>query len=370
MLFADRKIDYGPRLNALLWLMVSVSALFLFTRLYLKKCQMRGLWWDDYILLGAWVCQTVQVGLVSYLISLGYGKPVIPKENTGPVFSLVVNLLSSFLITSNLLGKISFGLTLLRIPALWIRLAVWYIIITLTATLGMSTVLVWIECLGVKRAANCIDVRVSLSYNMFSCIYSAAMDVVLAFLPWKFIWSLQMGKKEKLGVVVAMSMGVFAGAAAAMKTVTFPTVISNPPVASMSLIVWGNAESSICIMAASIPILRALVREGFHAAVPLGYRTDETGYTRSMSESGARNSVVDRSGMFGRQLAVPIQPPGMRKQDEIATSLDRTLVSDSPEPGKPLKKEGGEWSDDDSFEMSNYQHRRPQDPKDFLHNPL
>jgi hypothetical protein len=137
----------------------------------------------------------------------------------------------------------------------------------------------------------------------------------------------------------------------------------------MSLIVWGNAESSICIMAASIPILRALVREGFKAAVPLGYRTDETGYTRPMTESGAGNSIIDRSGMFGRQLAAPIQPPGMRKQGESATSLDRTLVSDSPEPGKPFK-EGGEWSDDDSIEMSNYQHRHPQTPKDFLHNPI
>lgn len=34
------------------------------------------------------------------------------------------------------------------------------------------------------------------------------MDVVLAFLPWKFIWSLRMSKKEKVGVVIAMSMGV------------------------------------------------------------------------------------------------------------------------------------------------------------------
>lgn len=39
-------------------------------------------------------------------------------------------------------------------------------------------------------------------------MYSAVMDVVLAFLPWKFIWGLQMGKKEKVGVVIAMSMGV------------------------------------------------------------------------------------------------------------------------------------------------------------------
>jgi len=34
------------------------------------------------------------------------------------------------------------------------------------------------------------------------------MDVVLALLPWSVIWGLQMRKKEKIGVALAMSMGV------------------------------------------------------------------------------------------------------------------------------------------------------------------
>ena len=34
------------------------------------------------------------------------------------------------------------------------------------------------------------------------------MDLVLAFLPWKLLWSLQMKKAEKIGVCIAMSMGV------------------------------------------------------------------------------------------------------------------------------------------------------------------
>ena len=38
--------------------------------------------------------------------------------------------------------------------------------------------------------------------------YSALMDFVLAFLPWRIVWSLQMKKKEKFGVAVAMSLGV------------------------------------------------------------------------------------------------------------------------------------------------------------------
>jgi len=38
--------------------------------------------------------------------------------------------------------------------------------------------------------------------------YSGIMDFVLALLPWKVIWKLQMKRKEKVGVALAMSMGV------------------------------------------------------------------------------------------------------------------------------------------------------------------
>ena len=34
------------------------------------------------------------------------------------------------------------------------------------------------------------------------------MDIVLAVVPWKIIWILTMNRKEKVGVMVAMSMGV------------------------------------------------------------------------------------------------------------------------------------------------------------------
>lgn len=34
------------------------------------------------------------------------------------------------------------------------------------------------------------------------------MDMLLAPLPWKTIWKLQMKKKEKVAVAFAMSMGV------------------------------------------------------------------------------------------------------------------------------------------------------------------
>lgn len=44
--------------------------------------------------------------------------------------------------------------------------------------------------------------------NRDSLAYSAAMDLILAFLPWKTLRGLQMKRKEKIGIVIAMSMGV------------------------------------------------------------------------------------------------------------------------------------------------------------------
>jgi hypothetical protein len=55
-------VDYGPQLNVLTWLLISISGLFLFTRLYLKNCQHRGLWWDDWILLASWVALATSAG--------------------------------------------------------------------------------------------------------------------------------------------------------------------------------------------------------------------------------------------------------------------------------------------------------------------
>lgn len=52
----DRPHDnLAPQLNFTLWLMASLSALFLSLRIYCKFLRQRPLWWDDHILVAAWV---------------------------------------------------------------------------------------------------------------------------------------------------------------------------------------------------------------------------------------------------------------------------------------------------------------------------
>lgn len=161
-------VDYGPQLNVLTWLLISISGLFLFTRLYLKNCQHRGLWWDDWILLASWVVLTASAGFIAFLVSIDYGKRFIPFRNAAR-FGLPANILSTLTIIANLWGKTSFAVTLLRLPVRWMRISVWYILTTLTLTLTASVILVWVECGPLKLAGSCVPVDVSIRYNVFSC---------------------------------------------------------------------------------------------------------------------------------------------------------------------------------------------------------
>ncbi|AEO67440.1 uncharacterized protein THITE_2116320 [Thermothielavioides terrestris NRRL 8126] len=160
--------DYGPQLNVLVWLLLSLSGLFLFTRLYLKHSQKRGLWWDDWILLASWLALAAEAGLTAYLVSLGYGRQLIPLKNLAR-FGLPSNVLSTLLIISNLWGKTSFGMTLLRIPVRRMRVCVWFILTSLTAIFTLSVVLVWVDCLPFRTPKACVPIDVSTRYNVFSC---------------------------------------------------------------------------------------------------------------------------------------------------------------------------------------------------------
>lgn len=54
--------DLGPRLNLIFWLLTSLSFIFLALRLYCKFYRGRKLWWDDHLLIAAWVRPSVAEG--------------------------------------------------------------------------------------------------------------------------------------------------------------------------------------------------------------------------------------------------------------------------------------------------------------------
>lgn len=273
---------------------------------------------------------------------------------------VLFSTLSSLLILANLWSKTSFGITLLRLPLGRVRLWLVCALIGLgTAFIGASAYTVWIQCLVADPPWNpyigsaCLPSSVMIRYSVFMGYFSALIDFAFVVLPWKMLWALQMKRSEKVGVTLAMGMGTLAGIAAVAKTTVFPKVYSpEPNTAGLQVSAWGAFETAVSIMAASIPILRALVRQGQQGAgaVPMGYAPG----------GGAAATTTMRSVFFQRTWLAP----------SLASSSTRGVEQQQPPEIEPDEALAGKAKVDDeeqagrgSVEMDSYvgSEARPRD---------
>ncbi|KAM7196634.1 hypothetical protein V8F33_006133 [Rhypophila sp. PSN 637] len=202
---------------------------------------------------------------------MGFGRHSwdIPFQDLPAIFK-VYSVAGTFSICASVWSKTSFALTILKLAdAGWMRKLIWAIIITMNVFMGVTALINYIRCWPLDKLwdftgaveGTCWPMQVVIDYDIFSAVYSGAMDILLAMLPWKLIWHLQMQRKEKMGVAVAMSLGIFAGVTSFVKASYMHRLQSTDVYDAVSLTYWSNAESTVTIIAASIPLLRVLVKD-------------------------------------------------------------------------------------------------------------
>ncbi|KAK4187927.1 hypothetical protein QBC35DRAFT_383787 [Podospora australis] len=261
--------DAAPKLIGVVWTLVSISLLFLGLRLYCRMLKRQALWWDDLFLIGAMACMISECCLMTYMTTLGYGLHIwdFPMENMMKLL-LPMNISGTLSVVASVWSKTSFGITLLHLTNGWMKKVTWFCIISMNISMGLSAMFPWVSCTPINKVwdmfveGTCWAPTVLTNYNTFSGAYSAAMDITLAMLPWKFLWGLQMKPKEKIGVGLAMSMGVFAGITSIIKATMTPTAMLSEDFADgIDLWIWANGEVAASIVAACIPMLRVLVKD-------------------------------------------------------------------------------------------------------------
>ncbi|KAH8898213.1 hypothetical protein GQ53DRAFT_817506 [Thozetella sp. PMI_491] len=298
--------DVGPRVMVSTWLLTALATVFLGVRVWCKLKSRRLLWWDDYVLILSWVSLVVSVILVHLSVVMGLGKHVydVPVGNLSYI-SLLGDVTGTFSILAAVWSKTSFALTLLRLMHGEMRYFLWFLMITVNIAMYLNAIFLWLRCMPVTKTWNpyvegtCWAPEVYPIFGMCAAGYSAILDFILAMLPWKIIWGLQMRTREKFGVALAMSMGVFAGATAVIKTTAIPTLASGDfTYFSSGLIIWGTAESSVTIMAASIPVLRVLFRDIKSISRRYYISNQENGgtHTSRLVSSNPENKVIISAG--------------------------------------------------------------------------
>ncbi|KAL2138155.1 hypothetical protein VTI28DRAFT_7379 [Corynascus sepedonium] len=261
--------DLGPQLNLVFWLLTTLATLFLTLRLYCKYHRGRRLWWDDYFLIASWVSLVTSAATTTVCVSLDYGKHGYDMDPANlPKMPFVAVFAGFFSVLAAAWSKTSFALTLLRLSQGWMMKAViWFIILTMNAIMGTAMLFMWIKCRPFAKVWDetldgwCIDPAKIVILYQWSAGWSGCADVILALLPWNILFHMRktLDIKERLGIAVAMSMGLVAGVASFVKLVMLPK-LTGDPTETVAVTIWGSAEGALTIIAASIPVLRALIR--------------------------------------------------------------------------------------------------------------
>ncbi|TGJ83679.1 hypothetical protein E0Z10_g5056 [Xylaria hypoxylon] len=258
---------FGVVLNSVNWTLTVLAAVFLSLRVYCKLSRSRGLWWDDYILITSWVTLVIAIAFITSSVMLGFANPdaaISPSaarelQIHGGVQNVLFSLASD-------LSKTSFGFTLLRVTEGRMKLLVIVLIVSLNVVYFLTIIFTFLKCQPAIYSwlpkETCWNLLTYIKFAIFGGAFSAFVDFTFALIPWFLVRNLNMKKTEKLGIAIAMSFGAIAGITAIIRTVFLPSLASPTfSTKATTLVIWFTAEPATTIIAASIPVLRALIKE-------------------------------------------------------------------------------------------------------------
>ncbi|KAI1780283.1 hypothetical protein F4818DRAFT_1432 [Hypoxylon cercidicola] len=302
----------GHWINGVVWALIGLAAAFLGLRLFCKYKRRGGLWLDDYVLMASWLVLIAAGGILSICVAAVFFDHYQDNHMGGHDVGLLTTITGTLFFIAAIWSKTSFAITLTRIAGPKLKIALYMIITSMNVVTCVSVILRWLQCHPTRMIwdtsvkGTCWNRDLILGVTIAAAAYSAFMDFLLAIMPWHIIIKLQMRPREKIGIMITMSMGICAGITAIVKCTKFQVLKSTGFADDVfELSIWSVAEIATTIMAASIPMLRSLVREataiGGGLGSPVLYIIDKSrGAASRMRSRHASLTASRRSKMMER----------------------------------------------------------------------
>ncbi|KAK8043476.1 hypothetical protein PG993_005906 [Apiospora rasikravindrae] len=242
------------------------TLLFMSARFAAKALVRSKLGIDDYVLALSWFLFIVFIVLSIYTTGYGLGSHLDASFDMTklPTLLFLLPIGQFFAVVAVAVSKSSFIITLLRlVEVTWHKVALWFMLGTILLSMGSISIVQFYQC-ATPDQLNCVPSDSVVGLGVYAAGYSAVMDLVLTAFPSVVIWGLQMKTREKMGIILSMSLGLVAGVVGLYKTSTIPYVSRSADFAygTSIVLIWLVAEVSATIIAASIPFYRPFFRRG------------------------------------------------------------------------------------------------------------
>ncbi|KAF4958749.1 hypothetical protein FSARC_10940 [Fusarium sarcochroum] len=297
---------HGRLVLIVIWILWFISLSFLALRLFVRH-RLTAIWWDDGVLLFAAFVLTTNCITTTLSVSLGFGSWMISLEPTAlrnlDLFVRLEAILAGLAITTS---KLAFGLTLIRIlPAgHWRRLVI-ALAVSLIIVVIPTFPLAFLQCFPLPTPRNdpevshCQTRPVLMYFTTFYSFWQALVDFTFVVVAIKTVSGLKMKMVEKIGLILAMSLGLLSGVMAIVKAYWGIQLMNQIDMReAVQTTITTTAESATAIIATSIPVLRVLYLKGFQLSEKDDDKTTpQESYTTVTKESELESgySSDDRS---------------------------------------------------------------------------
>ncbi|EMD90589.1 hypothetical protein COCC4DRAFT_127789 [Bipolaris maydis ATCC 48331] len=258
-------VDPEVQLNVGLWTLFAGATAFLALRIWIKVTRRHGLWWDDHILLISWAILAANNSIITLEYATGYVQATWDDR-----MHILINITSCGTLINQSLTKTAFAVTLLKLTKNWGRWILWFCIASMNSYMIAKVILQWAKVCGKSsydvwyRLDVCLEPKFRDDFKEGGNVYNIIMDFILAVFPWVITWNLDMRRVEKIGLCVAMSLGMVVAVVSAVRTSW-----KDEGNQKDKWYFWRNAHSNIwysseivgTIIVQCIPVLRPLIRD-------------------------------------------------------------------------------------------------------------
>ncbi|KAK0392889.1 hypothetical protein NLU13_2383 [Sarocladium strictum] len=370
----------------------AVSTLFVIARTYCRRIMVGQMWLDDWLVIVSAISQWICVGLATHAAQNGQGRHfdamlvLAPEKLERALLFTMLNF--PFGILSFALPKVAVVALLVRIlsPGRAHRCFLWGLSITCMIMLLISPLLLFLQCRPVHSAwtldypqdqVKCWDPSILFNFSAVAGSLSAFTDLYLAVYPAFVLWKLQMKRRKKLALSIALGIGSISTVVAIYKCTRLKqTLEPDFTWETADLVIWTVVEASVIIIACCIPILQPLVDVCYGRRSLTGKRPSSRGYNHyGSSRDGTKIELAKyktrqpakRSSDVSRSAADDIDDDtdhvrslsnGAESQESILHGLDGRAVDGKPRhihTARAVEVRGGErLPEEDTGKLEQY----------------
>ncbi|KAJ4983126.1 integral membrane family protein [Stagonosporopsis vannaccii] len=317
--------DQGPVILGAT-LTVTIAALItMATRLYVRVRMIRNVGWDDYVMISAMVLCIVGQIIIIPEVHYGAGRHVQYIDPADFAIGYKLNFITQpIYLFAICLVKISVGFFLLRIAvhSAYRRLIIGIMLFMGIYTIGCFFTIV-LQCTNLAVQwdhtikATCWSAHTIKTLSYVNVSLNIVTDLLFSIIiPIPLLWSLQMNKRQKSSLMCILGLGIFATAAALIKTSFLPSYGKTGDWLwdSRNLTIWTVVESNIGIVAGNLPCLKPLFRAVLGSTYGRGSRKTSApayGYGSRPYGAGTRQSGAKGWGALGSQRTADGEEEGV-----------------------------------------------------------